>query len=104
MTFRRPEVCPKEFPFIEILSRQLVRLTFDDRAQYALLIDAKIRSAGRPHGDGHPLKRAIAFQSDVKRAQGVLSFDPAIGHFPAAIDLRLKQRAPSCGVVRGLTL
>src|ERR1700687_4734117 len=50
----------KIFPFVEIGRRQIIRLAFDNRAQGALLIDAKIRRGRRPFRNRHPFQRAVA--------------------------------------------
>ncbi|OIQ72070.1 hypothetical protein GALL_463070 [mine drainage metagenome] len=50
----------KILPLVEIGSRQIIRLAFDDRAQGAFLVDAKIRRGRRSFRYRHGLQRAIA--------------------------------------------
>src|ERR1700722_15987487 len=52
------------FPFLEKCRRQIIWLTLDDRAQGALLIDAKIGRRRRAFGHRHSLQRTIALQAD----------------------------------------
>src|SRR4051794_3839522 len=90
----------KIFPFVEKGRRQLVRLAFDDRAQRALLVDAKIGRRRGPLRNRHAFKRAVALQPDFESGFRLLRLDTAIGFFPAAFDLLPEHRPPSRGIVR----
>src|SRR3984957_19820563 len=89
----------KKLPFLEIGSRKIIWLAFDDRAKRALLIDAKIRRRRRTLGHGHRLQRTVALQPDREGGFRILALDSAIGLFPAALDLLPEHRAPGGGIV-----
>src|SRR5258706_30818 len=77
----------KIFPFLEIGSRKVRLLAFDDRVERHIMIDPQIWPRRRAFRHRHAVQPAGALQADRKGGFRFLRLVASIGLFPEAFDL-----------------